>query len=80
MLDLSSLAAGLHHVFTHRAEAISQEPSTCPGFNNLLGTLRAIGDQTSGFNWNLIADAVRSSLGHIWEGEECSTQLNSYPN
>ncbi|KFY23763.1 hypothetical protein V491_02416 [Pseudogymnoascus sp. VKM F-3775] len=80
MLDLSSLAAGLHHVFTHRAEAISQEPSTCPGFENLLGTLRAIRDQTSGFNWNLIADAVRSSLGQRWEGEAGSIQLNRHPN
>jgi hypothetical protein len=67
MLDLRSLAAGLHHVFTRRAEAISLESSACPGYENLLGTLRAIRDQTSGFSWNLIADAVTSSFGQGFE-------------
>lgn len=77
MLDLRSLAAGLHHVFTHRAEAISLEPSTCPRFENLLGTLQAIRDQTSGFNWNLIGDAVTSSLSQRFEVSRARMQPRS---
>jgi hypothetical protein len=67
MLDIQTLATGIYHVFARRAEAISTEPYACPSYDSLFGTLQAIRDQTSAFNWNLISDAVTSSFGQGFE-------------
>jgi hypothetical protein len=73
MLNLQSLAAGLHHAFVRRAEAILKEDYTCPSYDSLLGTLRTIRDQTFAFNWNLIIDAVTASLGSRFHQSEART-------
>jgi hypothetical protein len=62
MLDLHGLTAGLRHALTRRAQAISADQSDTPSFDNLLGTQRAIRDQTSAFNWSLILEAVNTKI------------------
>ncbi|KAL8664615.1 MAG: hypothetical protein Q9202_002885 [Teloschistes flavicans] len=59
--DLSDLTRGLIKSFDQRAQG-AKEYVAPPRYDNLLGALRAIREQTCGFMWELVISAVESKL------------------
>lgn len=59
--DLPSLTKSLTRSFEQRAQG-APEYVAPPQYDNLIGTLRAIREQTCGFMWELVISAVESKL------------------
>ena len=72
--ELDSLARALAAAFERRLDDAPPDEKHFPGYDGILGTLRACRDQTCEFSWDLIFRAVEETLPQVPQLYGCSSR------